>query len=725
MVAPGGVYGTYVDMDGAVRSEAQLVTKYRDMEGHPEVDSAIEDIVNEAIVNDSDEPIVTLNLDDTDFPDQIKERIREEFEHILRLYRFNLKSYEVFRRWYVDGRLYYHVVVDVENLEAGIKDLRYVDPRKIRKVREVKRSAPQNRTDPTVVSFEQEYFVYNPKGFSKATGSIDTGGQTEGVRLAKDSIINVTSGLLDKTHTTVVSYLHKAIKPLNNLRSLEDSVVIYRVSRAPERRIFYIDVGNLPKVKAEQYVESIMEKFKNRIVYNSATGEMRDDRKFMCYALDTRIPLLDGRTLTISDIIDEYQAGRTNWVYSCDPVTGRFYPGPISWAGVTKEDSEVVRVTFDNGKSVVCTPDHKFPTWGKGFIEAKDLQVGESLIPGYRRTVTIDGITHEQIFKNDTKEWASTRTEVERFIGSILTDKIVRSDCKLQVIREDRPSEQLHNHKVVSVEFLAERQTVAALTIDQDETYHSHHTYLLDAGVYTKNTMLEDFWLPRREGGRGTEISTLPAGASLGELADVEYFLRQLYKALNVPVGRLESQTTFQLGRGTEISRDEDKFSRFINRLRLQFSDLFLQALEKQLVLRKVLRIEDWDRNFVNIRVRYAKDSYYAEIREAEIMQMRIETLQMLEPQAQTFVGVYWSRDDVMNQVLKMTEDQIVQTKQKIAADAAEESAAAAQKELTDVEQQAAVHQRAQELGIVIDPRSGEVMPPQLMKPDPTVLRDG
>ena len=519
VVAPAGVFGTYVDMDGSVRSQAQLINKYRELAGHPEVDSAIEDIVNEAIVQDSNEPIVTLNLDDTKFSDKIKKNIREEFENVSKLYRFNLDAYRLFRQWYIDGRIYFHVVIDVDNPGAGIKDLRFIDPRKVRKIKELKRTEPNRGKSISAIEFEQEYYLFNPKGFSKVTGTMDVQGNSEGTRIAKDSIIEVTSDLLDKSHTIVVSYLQKAIKPLNNLRALEDSVVIYRISRAPERRIFYIDVGNLPRTKAEQYVQSLMEKFKNRIVYDSATGEVRDDRKFM--------------------------------------------------------------------------------------------------------------------------------------------------------------------------------------------------------------TMLEDFWLPRREGGRGTEISTLPAGQNLGEMSDVEYFLRQLYKSLNVPAGRLESQSMFQLGRGTEISRDEDKFARFINRLRLKFSEVLLLALERQLVLKKIIRVDEWDDNFVNIKVRYAKDSYYSEVREAEIMKMRIETLQLLEPQTESFVGKYWSKKSIWNHILKLSENEIEDMRNEISVEAEEEKIAATQGKLEDLDLQKELFNRAQADGIVIDPQTGNIMPPQLLKPDPTILRDG
>lgn len=516
-VAPAGAYGTYLDLDGSVRSEAALVNKYREMEQHQEVDSAVDDIVNEAIVMDSDEPIVTLNLDDTTFSDAIKDRIRVEFEHVLKTYRFNLNAYDIFRRWYVDGRLYYQVVIDTKNPKRGIIDLRYIDPRKIRKVREIKRGKDP-ATGISTIAFEQEYYLYNPKGFARTTGTQTYSGNAEGIKISKDSIVYVPSGLLDKTHTVVVSYLQKALKPLNNLRALEDSVVIYRISRAPERRIFYIDVGNLPKMKAEQYVQDIMTKFKNRIVYDSATGEVRDDRKFM--------------------------------------------------------------------------------------------------------------------------------------------------------------------------------------------------------------TMLEDFWLPRREGGRGTEISTLPAGQNLGEMSDVEYFLRQLYKSLNVPVGRLESQSTFTLGRGTEITRDEDKFSRFITRLRLAFSRLLLDALERQLILKNVMRVEEWDFNSVNIRIRYAKDSYYSEIREAEIFQMRVETLQMLEPPGTAMVGKYFSKNYVQNKVMRMSEDDIKKMNMEIEQESSGELQAQVDGALQDLNTKVAVHKQAKKDGVILDPDSGNIMPKELIKRDATHTRD-
>lgn len=517
-IAPGGAYGTYVDLDGTVRSEAQLINKYRAMAEHPEVDNAIDDIVNQAIIQDPDIKTVTLNLDDTTFSPKIKDAIRGEFEYLQKLLHFSVYSYDIFRRWYIDGRLYYHVVIDPKNPQFGIQELRYVDPRKIRKVREVKRSREEIQSQQSLIDYEIEYFVFNAKGFSRNMGSAVQSGM-DGIKIAKDSIVYVTSGVLDKSHTTVVSHLHKAIKPLNNLRALEDSVVIYRISRAPERRIFYIDVGNLPKMKAEQYMQEIMTKFKNRIVYDAVTGEVRDDRKYM--------------------------------------------------------------------------------------------------------------------------------------------------------------------------------------------------------------TMLEDFWLPRREGGRGTEISTLPAGQNLGEMADVEYFLKQLYKALNVPLGRLESQSTFNIGRGTEISRDEDKFADFVTRLRLRFSDLFLQALEKQLVLKGVMRLEEWLDQVQNVRIKYAKNAYYSEVRENEILNMRIETMRSMMAPDDVIIGKVVSQNWAQHNVMKMTEDEILRMTAEIQAERAALAQAKLEQELSDLSVQTQVHRQAQADGIIIDPGSGEVLPPQMLKPDPTIRNDG
>ena len=447
VVAAGGAYGTYVDMEGSARSEADLINKYREIAQHPEVDQAIDDIVNEAIVHEPDEKVVQINLDDVELSSGVKKTITNEFGEILDMLSFQLQPYDLFRRWYVDGRLYYHIVIDTKNPGEGIQELRYLDPRKIRKIREVKKKRDP-ATSATVTKTAGEYFLYNEKGLNNqkagAASAMDAQ-NTTGLRIAKDSIVHVTSGLMDVNNTIVLSYVHKAIKPLNQLRTLEDATVIYRVSRAPERRIFYIDVGNLPKMKAEQYLSDIMTKFKNRLVYDSSTGEIRDDRKFM--------------------------------------------------------------------------------------------------------------------------------------------------------------------------------------------------------------TMLEDFWFPRREGGKGTEVTTLPAGQNLGEMSDVEYFKKKLYESLNVPTSRFTAQDSpFDIGRSTQVSRDEVKFAKFINRLRLRFSQLFIKCLEKQLILKGITTSADWETISKSIRFDFAKDNYFAELKETEVLTGRLNTLNMIEPYAGKYYSHTWIRKNILRQ---------------------------------------------------------------------------
>lgn len=457
MVAAGGVYGTYVDLEGSARTEAELVTKYRDMMQHPEVDSAVDDVINEAIVSETEEEIVQINLDDVNLPNNVKKVITQEFEGIKKILNFNNQSYEIFKRFYVDGRLYYHAIIDEEDPRAGIKELRYVDPRKIRKVKEISKKKDQN-TGATLQKKEREYYLFSDKGyFSGGNGNpSQSGSVTGGVRIAKDSIIHVTSGLMDKNNTVVLSYLHKAIKVLNQLRTLEDATVIYRISRAPERRIFYIDVGNLPKMKAEQYLRDMMIRHKNRVVYDASTGEIRDDRKFM--------------------------------------------------------------------------------------------------------------------------------------------------------------------------------------------------------------TMLEDYWLPRREGNKGTEITTLPGGQNLGEMTDVNYFQKKLYRALNVPESRMQVESTYNVGRSTEIQRDELKFSKFVNRARLRFSQLFIKSLEKQLVLKGIMTLSEWEEIVQDVKFDYAKDNYFAELKNIEMMKERLNVLIEVDP----FAGKYFSHEWVRKNVLRQTDEDIEQQDQQI-----------------------------------------------------------
>lgn len=448
VVAAGGSYGTYVDLDGTVRTEAELVTKYREMSLNPECDSAVDEIVNETMSIDEKE-IVSINLDNLTITSTLKKAIREEFENCLNILDFQKHAYEIYRRWYIDGRLYYHVIIDDKDTKAGIKEVRYVDPRKIRKVREVAKRKVRGggETEAVIQKVQNEYFMFNDKGFNY--GNKTVGPSSTGLKIAKDSIIHITSGLTDTNGTMVLSYMHKAIKALNQLRTLEDALVIYRLARAPERRVWYIDVGNLPKMKAEQYLRDIMVKHKNRLIYDASSGEVRDDRKFM--------------------------------------------------------------------------------------------------------------------------------------------------------------------------------------------------------------TMLEDYWLPRREGGRGTEVTTLPGGQTLGQMDDVLYFQKKFLQTLNVPVNRLNSDALFSLGRATEVSRDELKFARFISRLRNKFAILFTRMLEKQLVLKQIMSVEDFHNIQQDIRYDFSKDNYFTELKEAEVLENRINLAQAIQP----LVGQYYSHEWMRKNVLQQTDDEI------------------------------------------------------------------
>ena len=462
-----GFYGQYVDIEGVYKNEQDMVRRYREMCLHPECDSAIEDVVNEAIVSDLDDSPVEIELSNLNASDRLKDVIREEFKNIKNLMNFDKKCHEIFRTWYIDGRVFYHKVIDLDNPSEGIQDIRYIDPLKIRLVRETDKTG-SNRLSPFDVAKNgndpknagapkiNEYYVYNPDGASKGSGIYTNKSEKGVVKIAKDAITYCTSGLVDRNKQTVLSYLHKAIKALNQLRMVEDSLVIYRLSRAPERRIFYIDVGNLPKIKAEQYLRDVMSRYRNKLVYDSNTGEIRDDKKHM--------------------------------------------------------------------------------------------------------------------------------------------------------------------------------------------------------------SMLEDFWLPRREGGRGTEITTLPGGQNLGELTDIKYFQTQLYKALNVPPSRLESDKSFDLGKSEEINRDEIKFTKFVGRLRKKFSDLFHDLLKTQLILKGVITPDDWEDMKEHIQYDYLYDNHFSELKDLEMLQKKMEVLNELD----LYVGKYFSQDYVMRQLLQFTEQEIVEMREQI-----------------------------------------------------------
>jgi hypothetical protein len=454
-----GFFGSYVDIEGVYRTEFDLIKRYREMALHPEVDSAIEDIVNEAIVSDTNDVPVEIELSNLNASDGIKKKIRDEFKTILDMLDFDKKSHEIYRNWYVDGRLYYHKVIDLKNPQEGIQELRYIDALKMRYVRQQRKDKKndglvrRNPNDETFVFPEiDEYFIYNSKGNNSATSQLNnTSSANSGVKFSRDSITYCTSGLVDRNKGTVLSYLHKAIKAVNQLRMIEDSLVIYRLSRAPERRIFYIDVGNLPKVKAEQYLRDVMMRYRNKLVYDASTGEIRDDKKFM--------------------------------------------------------------------------------------------------------------------------------------------------------------------------------------------------------------SMLEDFWLPRREGGRGTEITTLPGGQNLGEITDIEYFKKKLYRSLNVPPSRMDGEGGFNLGRSSEILRDELKFTKFVGRLRKRFSNMFNDMLKTQLLLKNIVTPEDWEKMEQHIQYDFLYDNHFSELKEAELMTERLNMVATAEP----YIGKYYSQDYVRRKILRQSDEEIIE----------------------------------------------------------------
>lgn len=433
--AAAGYYGYQFDLDGVVRNESQMINQYRTVACFPEVDGAIEAIVNDAVIIEQGRDPVSLNLDE--LPKQyhpLRDTIREHFDHVLNVLNFNDNCHDIFKRWYIDGRLYYYVMIDPKNPKKGIVDLKYIDPRKIRKVIEYQR---ENRNGIDVIVGQKSYYIFNDAGLQSAA---------LGVKLSTDSIINVRSGLVDANTGEVISHLFKGIKPANQLKMMEDALVIYRITRAPERRVFYVDVGNLPGLKAEQYVNNVMNKFRNKVVYDAETGEVKNNRNCMsvcedfflprreggkateiqtlpgCLSMDTKVSLLDGRELSIREIENEIDGGKQLWTYSCHPETGKVVPGLITWAGVTQKSAKVMKLTLDNGETITCTPDHKFPIKDVGFVRADQLKVNDSLIPLYRRTQYIakhkPNQTYEQVYDNETHEWQFTHRLVSNYIDT-------------------------------------------------------------------------------------------------------------------------------------------------------------------------------------------------------------------------------------------------------------------------------------------------------------------
>ena len=454
-----GFYGQYLDIEGVFKTEFDSIKKYRDMALHPECDTAIEHVVNEAIVSDLNDSPIDIDLDNLNAGDSLKKVVRQEFKYIKDLMNFDKKAHEIFRNWYVDGRLYYHKVIDLQKPQEGLQELRYIDSLKIKLMRVKPKDTRKDLIPPNTeygrqqdgkVAKDQEiieFYTYYPQGMAQRYGNV----AGKGIKIATDAICHVSSGLVDRNRHLGLSYLHKAIKSLNQLRMIEDSLVIYRLSRAPERRIFYIDVGNLPKVKAEQYLRDVMSRYRNKLVYDANTGEIKDDKKF--------------------------------------------------------------------------------------------------------------------------------------------------------------------------------------------------------------HSMLEDFWLPRREGGRGTEITTLPGGQNLGELNDIEYFQKKLFRSLNIPESRIGGDQGFNLGRSSEILRDELMFSKFVGRMRKRFSYLFLDLLKTQLILKNIVTPDDWDRMSEHIQFDFLYDNHFAELKEAELMNERLNVMERIEP----YIGTYYSRDYVKRKVLRQTDEEIIE----------------------------------------------------------------
>ena len=454
-VAAGGYFGQYLDMEGTAKSEADLIRRYREVALHPECDMAIEDIVNEAIVANELRDAVRVNVVDLPYGKEVRRKIEDEFKNVLRLLNFNTKGHDIFRRWYVDGRMYYHKIIDRDSPVKGITELKYIDPRKVKKIREIRKKRPDGPVPYglSVVDEYVEYYVYNEKGVSGSTSGT-------GIKIATDTIAFCPSGMIDQNKNMVLSYLHKAIKPVNQLRMIEDAAVIYRIARAPERRIFKIDVGNLPKVKAEQYLRDVMARYRNKLVYDAQTGEIRDDRNYM--------------------------------------------------------------------------------------------------------------------------------------------------------------------------------------------------------------SMLEDFWLPSREGGRGTSIETLPGGQNLGEITDIEYFRSKLYRSLNVPVSRLESSQGFNLGRASEITRDELKFTKFVQRLRKKFTELFNDLLRTQLILKGIISEEDWYEVRDNLQYDFLQDGHFAELKQTEMLRERLALANEMRDYIGKFYSVQYVRKNVLKQNDREIEDMDKQIKKEI-----------------------------------------------------------
>ena len=682
-ITQNAYYGTYVDLEGAVRNEMELITRYREMSNHPELESAISDITNEAISREDDGTIVEINLDNLEVTDNIKKFITGEYKNILSMLNFSNLADDLFKRWYIDGRLYFHVIVNETNPRDGIQELRYIDPRKIRKIREIAKER-DHKSGLMVIKSIAEYYVYNERALPEQ--AFGTTVASPGIKIAPDSIVSVTSGLMDARNAFVVSYLNSAIKPLNQLRMIEDAVVIYRISRAAERRIFYVDVGNLPKGKAEQYLRDVMVKYRNKLVYNQADGSIVDSRKHLsmledffiprrdgCFVGSTKIKTLDGRDESLDTLIEEYNNGKENWVYSVSPE-GKIVPGKITWAGYTRKNAEILDVYLDNGEVITATPDHKFILRNGTKIEAKDLQPGTSLMPLYN-SVTEEG---NIVFDNFEEKYINFNETITKFkIDNNINPKGIKviKKCfkfdnlinfddsndywkyyKTDITNHVKSSQHQYNynHKVVKIVYREDRQTVGTLTVDGNNEYHDYHNFALTAGVFVMNS-------------KSTEITTLPGGGALSNLDDVDYFKKKLLQALHVPYSRLEPDGggLAALGRTTEITRDELKFAKFIDKLRNRFSQLFDSILRIQLSLKGICTQDEWDTFREHIYYDYKKDNNFAELRESELLRERLGTLVQIDP----YIGKYYSITWIKKNVLRQSDEEIEEINKEMKVD--------------------------------------------------------
>ena len=694
---------TQMTFDAVYADTKEQINMYRDMAMNTEISTAIDEIVNDAIVTENQQHAVSINFNkESTVSKNIQKKISDEFENILSLYKFKDIGDELFRQWYVDGQIYFHIVTDGAKKE--VLDLRLIDPRKIKKVKEVIKE--KNKKGIEIVKRVDEFYIYAEDPDSKAISN-----RSDALKIPADAIVHVTSNIANGGSDEVVSYLHPAVKPYNQLKHMEDALVIYRAARATERRVFYVDVGNLPKTAAEQYMRSISNKHTNKITYNTRSGTVKNNKNTLsmmedmwiprrdgCLKLSTKISTYNG-DMTLSELIRDYEAGIPNWTYSVNPETGDVVPGLISWAGVTRKDSELIRVTLDNEETIDATPDHKFILRNGEKVETKDLKVNDSLMPFYS--------TEDKIFDNNLRKWVS-KSEIENiyvvykitnlvngkiyvgkhkqktykrdgymgsgktlkkaiekygkenfkfeYIDAFVSDKealaleaeIVNEEFvndKAVVIHglsETRSNANLNIRKIVSIEFLDHKEDVGTLTIDESHLLHDYHNFALACGIFVMNS-------------RGTEVDTLPGGGALGEIIDVEYFKKKLMKSLKVPVGRLEADAGFSLGLSSEITRDEVKFSKFISKLQQKFSRIFSKALKTQIILKKIATIEDWNEVKRGLEFVFHSSSHFAEMKEAEVLNQRLETLQNVND----YVGKYYSIDYVRRNILKQTDEEI------------------------------------------------------------------